>query len=241
DRSRVRAALEALDLLVVIESLPTDTAQAADIVLADVSPWGKEGTTTSADRRVLRLHPASAPQGEARQGGDILSELGARLRERVNPGEIRIRYQSASEIMDEMAQVIPLYVNSTYREMDSGAQQSFHGVGPGKAERQTVQIKASANGRGFRLTAPRSLYTSYEGAAIHSPDADRLHREEHVALSPADASSLAISEGEEVVIRNDRGELRVRAHLTESVTLGTAHIPLYYGGGAVGALFDADA
>jgi len=241
DRAQVRKALEALDLLLVIDSLPTDTAQLAHIVLADVSPWAKEGTTTSADRRVLRLDPAAAPQGDARQGWRILADLGSRLAERLHPGEIRIRYQAASEIMEEMAQAIPLYANATYREMDSGAQQTFDGLGPSKAERQAVLSKASENGTGFRLTATRSLYMSYEGAAIHSPDADKLRREEHVALNPADASSLSISEGDQVAIRNDRGQLQAKAHLTNAVAPGTAHVPLYLDGGTVSALFDAGA
>ena len=135
--------LESLDFLAVIDSLPTDTAKLAHAVFADVSPWAKEGTTTSADRRVLRLDPATTPPGEAQQGWRILSDLGARLAERLNPGEIRIRYQSAGEIMDEMAQVIPLYANATYREMDSGAQQNINGLGPKKADRQSVPGRRS--------------------------------------------------------------------------------------------------
>src|SRR5207249_1387272 len=199
------------------------------------------GTTTSADRRVLRLDPAAAPQGEARQGWRILSDLGARLAERLNPGEIRIRYQSAAEIMDEMSQVIPLYANTTYREMDSGAQQAIDGLGPSKAERQSVLSKAGESGAGFRLIATRSLYMSYEGAAIHSPDADKLHREEHVALNPADAASLGVAQGDSVLLRNGGGELRLKAHVTNAVAPRTAHVPLYYDGAAVAALFDADA
>jgi predicted molibdopterin-dependent oxidoreductase YjgC len=240
-RSRVRKMLESVDFLAVIDSLPTDTANLAHVVLADVSPWAKEGTTTSADRRVLRLNPATAPPGEARQGWHILSDLGARLAQRLNPGEIRIRYQSAAEIMNEMAQVIPLYANATYREMDSGAQQNIDGLGPKKADRQSVPaVAAPESGRGFRLTASRSLYTSYEGAAIHSPDADKLHREERVALNPSDAPALGIAEGEDVVLRNDRGELRVEAHLTKAIAAGTAHVPLYLYSGAVSELFDSD-
>jgi predicted molibdopterin-dependent oxidoreductase YjgC len=242
DRSHVRKMLESLDFLAVIDSLPTDTANLAHAVLVDVSPWAKEGTTTSADRRVLRLHPATAPQGDARQGWRILSDLGARLAERLNPGEIRIRYQSAAEIMDEMAQVVPLYVNATYREMDSGAQQNIDGLGPKKAVRQAVPaVAAPENGHEFRLTASRSLYTSYEGAAVHSPDADKLRREEHVALNPADAASLGVAEGEQVIIRNDGGEMRVKAHFTNAVAPGTAHIPLYLDGGAVGDFFGDNA
>jgi predicted molibdopterin-dependent oxidoreductase YjgC len=240
-RARVRRLLESLDFLAVIDSLATDTANAAHVLLADISPWAKEGTTTSGDRRVLRLHPATAPQGDAQQGWRILSDLGARLAERLNPGEIRIRYQSAAEIMDEMSEVIPLYAHATYREMDSGSQQEIDGLGPTKAERQSVPaIATPENGRFFRLTASRGLYTSYEGAAIHSPDADRLHREEHVALNPAHAVSLGIAEGDRVVLRNDRGELRVKAHFTNAVAPGAAHVPLYLEGGAVGELFDGE-
>jgi formate dehydrogenase alpha subunit len=241
-RGRIRQMLESLDFLAVIDSLPSDTANLAHVVLADVSPWAKEGTTTSADRRVLRMHPATGPQGEAQQGWRILSELGARLAERLKPGEIRIRYQSAAEIMDEISEVIPLYANATYREMDSGIQQSFGALRPTKASRQGVPAAPmSENGRAFRLMASRGLYTSYEGAAIHSPDADKLHREEHVALNPEDASRLGVEEGAEVVVRNDRGEMRVRARFTNAVAPGTAHVPLYLDGGLVGELFDGDA
>jgi len=241
NRAGERKSLESLDFLAVIDSLPTDTAGLADVVLADVSPWAKEGTTTSADRRVLRLDPATAPQGEAQQGWRILSDLGARLAERLNAGEIRIRYQTAAEIMDEMSQVIPLYANATYREMDSGAQQTLDGLGPKKAERQIVRgAKAPKKTPGFRLTAGRSLYTSYEGAAIHSPNADKLHREEQVALNPADAAALSVAEGDPVILRNANGELRTKAHLTNAVAPGSANIPLYYDAGAVSELFDSD-
>jgi predicted molibdopterin-dependent oxidoreductase YjgC len=240
DRSRVRKMLELLEFVAVIDSLPTDTAKLAHVVLPDVSPWGKEGTTTSADRRVLRLDPATAPQGEALQGWRILSELGARLAERIKPGEIRIRYQSAAEVMDEMSQVIPLYGDATYREMDSGAQQPLDGLRPSKAARQPIAAVTGANAAGFTLTASRSLYTSYEGAATHSPEADRLHREESVIMNPADAASIGVAEGDEVVLRNAMGELRIKAHMTNAVAPKTLHVPLYYDGGAVAVMFDGD-
>jgi len=239
--SRVREALESLELLAVIDSLPTETAKLADIVLPDVSPWAKQGTTTSADRRVLRMHSTTASQGQARQGWRILSDLGARLAERLNAGEIRIRYQSAAEIMDEMSHVIPLYANTTYREIDSGVRQALDGLGPTNAERQAVASTPSVSGKGFLLTASRSLYTSYEGAATRSPEADKLHREESAALNPEDAAALGIAEGDAIVLRNGKGELRIKAHVTSAVAPNTVHVPLYYDGGAIAELFADDA
>ena len=242
ERPAVERALAALDFLAVIDSLPTDTAKAAHVVLPDAGPWAKEGTTVSADRRVLRLNQAAAPPEQARQGWRILSELGSRLAERLRPGEIRINFASAAEIMDEMAQVIPLYRNAGYREMDSGAQQHIDGLGPGKAARQDVPaVSAPVNGDGrFLLMAGRGLYTSYEAAAIHSPEADKLHREDSVQMNPADAALLGIAEGDTVVLRAAAGELALPASLTAAVQPRTLFLALYYDGGAVSRLFGAD-
>ncbi len=242
NRPAVERALGALDFLAVIDSLPTDTAKAAHVVLPDAGAWAREGTTVSADRRVLRLNQAAAPQGQARQGWRILSELGSRLAERLRPGEIRINYAAAAEIMDEMSQVIPIYQNAGYREMDSGAQQRIDGLGPSRSARQEVPAAppaADVNGH-FSLTTSRSLYMSYEAAAIHSPEADRLHREDGVKINPADAAALGITDGDTVVLRSAGGELAVKARLTAAVQPRMLYLPLYYDGGAVSRLFGAD-
>jgi predicted molibdopterin-dependent oxidoreductase YjgC len=214
----------------------------AHAVLADVSPWAKDGTTTSADRRVLRMNPAVAEQGEARQGWRILSELGSRLAERLNPGEIRINYQDRAEIMDEIAQVVPLYANATHREMDSGAQQVINGLGPSNSTRQPVQVSsAGAQDGAFTLTTSRSLYMSYEAAAVRSPEADRLHREDSVKINPADAAAMGLSEGARVTISANGASITVPVDVTAAVQQRMLYLPLYYDGGAVTALFDGDA
>ena len=209
-------------------------------MLPDASPWAREGTTTSADRRVLRLNKA-APHGDSRQGWRILSDLGSRLAERLQPGEIRMNYQSAGEIMDEIAQVVTLYQNATYREMDPGAQQQTQALGPKKSERQAVSVPAiGANGKGFALSTGRSLYLSYEGSAIHDPEADPLHRDDSVKMNPDDAAALNIADGDTVVIRNGDAQISARAALTEAVQRGSLFVPIYYDAGAVAALFSAD-
>ena len=113
DRAAVRSCSTALEFLAVIDSVPTDTAKLAHAVLPDAGAWAKEGTTTSADRRVLRLNQAHAAARRGAAGLAHPRRPGARLAERFNTGEIRINYGSAAEIMDEMAQVVPLFRNST--------------------------------------------------------------------------------------------------------------------------------
>jgi predicted molibdopterin-dependent oxidoreductase YjgC len=242
DSARKRRSLESLEFLAVIDSLPTDTANLAHAVLAGVSPWAKEGTTTSADRRILRMHAAVEPQGEARQGWRILSELGTRLAERLNPGEIRINYQRPAEIMEEIAQVVPLYRDATYSDMDSGARPHINGLGPRAASRQAVPaVPLPVGSGGFTLLATRSLYMSYEAAAIHSPEADRLHREDSVKINPADAASLGLSEGDRVTLSAHGAQITVPLGITAAVQRRMLYLPLYFDAGAVTALFDSDA
>ena len=87
------------------------------------------------------------------------------------------------------------------------------------------------------LTTGRGLYTSYEGAAVHSPEADRLHREEFVEVNPADAKELGVSDGGEVTLKANGSELTLRARVTAAVQPRMLYVPLYFDGGAVTALF----
>jgi len=237
-RENVRQALKSLEFLAVIDSLATDTARMAHAVLPEGGPWAKEGTTTSADRRVLALHQATALQGQARQGWRILSELGAGLAERFRPGEVRINYRSAAEVTEEMAHVVPLFRNAGSDAFEPGQQQVLDGLGPKGSTRQPVAVPPAPAGSPL-LMATRTLFTSYEAAALHSPDADKLHREDALRINPADAAAHGLTDGGTAVIRTNLGEMRIRVHVTEEVPPGVLWAPLYYDGGAPAALFGA--
>ncbi|AEG44950.1 molybdopterin oxidoreductase family protein [Isoptericola variabilis] len=76
---RVRERLAALDLLVVCDVVPSETARLADVVLP-VTQWAEEeGTMTSLEGRVLRRRRATDPPGEVRSELWILGELAKRL------------------------------------------------------------------------------------------------------------------------------------------------------------------
>jgi anaerobic selenocysteine-containing dehydrogenase len=144
--------------------------------------------------------------------------------------------------MDEIAQVVPLYRNATLREMDSGAQQHIDGLGPKSAARQVISAPPGPSAEGaFTLLTSRSLYTSYEAAAIHSSEADRLHREDAVKMNPADAAAMGLGEGARVTISANGARLTAPVDITAAVPSRTVYVPLYYDAGAVMALFDGDA
>ncbi len=77
---RVTERLRALDLLVVADVVPSETALLADVVLP-VTQWAEEdGTMTNLEGRILRRRKAIEPPGEARSELWIWAELASRLR-----------------------------------------------------------------------------------------------------------------------------------------------------------------
>ncbi|PUB24028.1 assimilatory nitrate reductase (NADH) alpha subunit apoprotein [Promicromonospora sp. AC04] len=77
--STVIDRLKSLDLLVVCDFVPSETALLADVVLP-VTQWAEEeGTMTSLEGRVIRRRAAVAAPGEARSELWILAELARRL------------------------------------------------------------------------------------------------------------------------------------------------------------------
>jgi predicted molibdopterin-dependent oxidoreductase YjgC len=92
DRDAIEAMLKGLDALVVIDSLRTDTAELADVVFADLTAYGKDGTMTGGDRRIGRTTRAEAATGDQRDAIAMLNDLANALasslgKQFLTPGE----------------------------------------------------------------------------------------------------------------------------------------------------------
>ncbi len=93
----VRERLAALDLLVVSDLVPSETALLADVVLP-VTQWAEEeGTMTSLEGRVLRRRQAVQPPEGVRSELDVLADLAARLGSPVHFAT------DPAEVFDELA------------------------------------------------------------------------------------------------------------------------------------------
>ncbi len=140
DRARVQKALDALDVLIVIDSLLTDTAKAAHVVLADVPSYGKTGTYTNAERRVNRLHAALAALGDARPAllalTDLANEIG---------GADTWTYAHPDAVTDEIAANVPGYERFRAELRATGARRASFEL-PSKFEQQPVAAATRAAG-----------------------------------------------------------------------------------------------
>jgi predicted molibdopterin-dependent oxidoreductase YjgC len=227
DSGRVRKALESLDLLIVIDSLLTDTAKLAHVVLADVPSYGKAGTYSNAERRVNRMHAAIEALGDARPASLALADLANAL-----AAADTWTYDHPDRVTDEIAATVPAYERFDSQYVLWGKARAVEL--PSRFERQPVTAEEPAAGNGeLLLTTGRTLYTSLDGAEVHAENADKLHREEFVEVSVADAANLRLSDEDIVTLATERGELELRCKVSYRVREGVLFVPYYYDGGAV--------
>ncbi|MHC4508837.1 MAG: formate dehydrogenase subunit alpha, partial [Planctomycetota bacterium] len=100
--SRTRRALEQVEFLVSQDVFLTESGQYADVVLPAFSFAAKDGTFTNTERRIQRVRKAIHPPGQARDDWEIVCDIATAF-------GYPMHYENASEIMDEIASVSPIY------------------------------------------------------------------------------------------------------------------------------------
>ena len=111
DSSRVRAALEACEMVICQEIFLTDTARLADVVLPGASFLEKDGTFVNFDRRFQRVRPALSPPGQARTDFAVLHAVAAAL-----GGDLGCR--TPAQALDECARVAPLFAGVSHERIE---------------------------------------------------------------------------------------------------------------------------
>jgi formate dehydrogenase major subunit len=109
--NHVHAAYEKLDFFVVQDIFFTRTAEFADVVLPASPSLEKEGTFTNTERRIQRLYQVLEPLGESKPDWQIIQEIANRLGAGWN-------YTHPSDIMDEAAQLAPLFAGVSYERLE---------------------------------------------------------------------------------------------------------------------------
>ncbi len=252
----VRERLAALDLLVVADVVPSETALLADVVFP-VTQWAEEdGTMTSLEGRVLRRKAAVAPPGEVRSDlhvfAGIASRLGCTAAFSTDPEEVfeELRLASAGGKAD--------YSGITWERLDNeelfwpvpavdhpGTPRLFadrFGTPDGRAHVVAVDHRPVADD--LNAAAPMYLVTGrllqhYQSGAQTRRVRELAEAEPEVyaEIHPRVAAQLGITDGRPVQLRTARGSMVLPARVTTDVRPDTVFVPFHYGGaGAVNEL-----
>ncbi len=250
DRAATLAALDALELLIVIDEVATETAARATHVLPDISAFGKDGHVTNADRQILRLRSATVAQRNARALDQWLALLADGLPaiatqtvgEDGEPGEPidpPAQPQSAADSRAALAALDSRYaalsdVTATQSRMpvNGAATQRFVGVS---------ETGAQASGGALTLLSGRDLYTDRLSAARGDVNADLLHRSDGLQINPADAAARNIEDGQIVRVEADGAQISLSAEVSEDVPTGAVWVSSLHDGGAVQELLSVSA
>lgn len=242
--SKTRRALEQVDFLVVQDIFLTETAQLADVVLPAASFAETDGTFVNTERRVQRVRKAVEPPGEAKEDWRILAELATRM-------GYPMRYDHPSQIWDELASATPIFAGISYERLDreGGIQwpcptpdhpgtQYLHGElweGKQTAYFQPVPYIPPAEQPDEQY--PFVLTTGRRRPAYHtqtqtgrSPGIRRLLPEEMAEINPRDGFRLGIRDGQPVRISSRRGQVTVRARLTDRSPEGVVFLSFHFPG-----------
>jgi formate dehydrogenase major subunit len=237
DANRVAERLQELEFMVVQDIFMTETAEFADVVLPATSWAERGGTVTNTDRRVQRMRPLEKVHENTRHDLDIVSEVGTRLF-----GPEGFDFSDPEDVFEELRQVCPSYHGMTYEalgeegihwpcyeEGDEGDpylyEDSFDTEsGLGHIEGVVHQPPKEVPDEEYPLILTTGrLEEHYNTGTMsrRSPTLNRQHPENFVDVHPNDAERYGIEDGQTIVLKSRRGEIRVRADVTEDTKEGT--------------------
>jgi predicted molibdopterin-dependent oxidoreductase YjgC len=213
------------------------------VVLPAASFVEKEGTFTNTERRVQRVRQAIPPRGDAKPDWWIVCQLAQKM------GEEGFDFESAAEVMQEINAVTPIYGGITYdrlgknglqwpcRDADDPGTKFLHEGqfarpnGLGQFVPLTYKQSAEIADQEYPLilTTDRSLYHYHGSTMTRRVDGlVDLDPHEELKINPADAARFSIVDGQWVEVSSRRGQVKVRAKVTETCPEGVTSMTFHF-------------
>lgn len=243
DANHVKKALAKLEFFVVQDIFLTETAKYADLVLPACSFAEKDGTFTNTERRVQRVRKAVNPPGEAKDDWWITCEIARRM------GAKGFTFDTVTEIVDEINSLTPSYAGITYDRIENEGLQwpcpdknhpgtkYLHGErfarSSGKGKLFPLLYKASVElpDKDFPLllTTDRSLYHYHTSTMTGRVEGLKdIQGSEYLRLNTEDARKMGLNEGEEVIVKSRRGNVKVKVNISNVCPAGVASLTFHF-------------
>ncbi len=233
--SMAAAALDAAEFVVSFEMFMSDSAAYADVILPVAGLGEVEGPATHLEGRIQKINRIVPPAGMSRPVWSIINDLAATMGTEFDA-------TSAEAVGTEITRVAPAYAGVAWDRLSWGDDREGL-VLPGPDG--TQPLEHAPIDRGVPVASShRVLHTArvlYDDGVMvrHSPGLSGLASRGAAYLHPRDASVLAVTEGDEIVIRVD-GEVQLPVVIDPSLVEGTVYVPFNLAGtaglGAVGTL-----
>jgi formate dehydrogenase major subunit len=235
----VKAALAAMDLVVVQDLFLNETASFAHVFLPGTSFLEKDGTFTNAERRINRVRPVMAPRTGLAEW-EVTCALAAAM-------GYPMAYGSAAEIMAEIASLTPTFAGVSFELLDElgSIQWPCNDAHPNGTPIMHVGEFVRGKGRfvptpyvatderttrrfPLLLTTGRILTQYNVGAQTRRTSNVQWHGEDLLEIHEADAEPRGISDGSWVELASRVGRTSMRARLTDRVPPGVVYTTFHH-------------
>ena len=243
DINHVRKGLKKV-FLVVQDIFPTPTTELADVVLPAASFAETDGTFTSTERRIQLIRQVIPPVGNSKHDWEIIGLIAKAM------GYDGLLYSHPKEILSEINRVTPIYCGITWERLnatDTGFQWPcpdenhpgtifLHKDGKfsrGKGHFHAIPFKEPAElpdaDYPMILSTGRMLWHYHTGTmSRRSATLNARVPEGYVEISPDDAVKMSIVDGQKVKVKSRRGEITIKAKVTDRVKKGLIFIPFHF-------------
>ncbi len=235
----VKAALSALDLLVVQDLFLNETAAFAHVFLPGTSFLEKDGTFTNAERRINRVRPVMEPKC-GKQEWQVACELATAM-------GYPMHYDEGAQIMDEIAATTPTFAGVSFARLDEMGSLQWPCNAAAPDGTPTMHVGEFVRGKGhfvdtpfvptdertsrrfpLILTTGRILSQYNVGAQTRRTPNVQWHGEDILEIHPHDAEERGIVDGVAVAITSRVGETVLRARIADRMPQGVVYTTFHY-------------
>jgi formate dehydrogenase major subunit len=260
DANHARAALAALDHLVVQDIFLTETAYLADVVLPASAFAEKTGSFTNTDRLVQMGRQAIDPPGDARQDLWIIQQLAQRLGLHWQYGQVS-GVSDVGEVFDEMRHTMPSIAGITWERLEREHAVTYPCAHEGDAGEAVVFVHDFPREGGRARFVPADIIPANERPDADYPlvlitgrqlehwhtgsmtrrasTLDTLEPDPVALLHPLDLAALGAQPGQLVTLTSRRGEVALYARADDGTPRGAVFVPFCYYEAAINRLTNA--
>ena len=239
DTQHVHAALRAMECVVVQDLFLNETAKFAHVFLPGASFLEKSGTFTNAERRISPVRRVMPPLA-GYEDWEVTQLLSNALGYPMN-------YTHASEIMDEIASLVPTFTGVSFAKLDELGSVQWPCNDEAPAGTPTMHVEQFVRGKGrfmlteyvptqerttnrfpLILTTGRILSQYNVGAQTRRTPNSAWHAEDRLEIHPHDAENRGVNDGDWVGIKSRSGETVLRATITERVQPGVVYTTFHF-------------
>ena len=239
--AHVEHALESAEFIICHDIFPTETTRFADVIFPAAAWCEDEGTFTNSERRVNRVRKIKTPPGDAKPNWWIFKQIAKRF------GQDWTSNSGKDIWDDEISVLAPAYSGIKYHRIEEDGLQwpcpneehpgtTFlhrdgkftHGKGILTVVEWTPPAEVPDNDFPYVLSTGRRLYHYHTRTQTGRAGLDQILPEETADISLEDAARLGILNGEYIRVWSRRGEVKVKARVTEQVPPGMVWMAFHF-------------